>query len=90
MRCPRVAGQVYELRIKRAQSVVSKRMVHLIFSLDLSPSGLKEVLQQLAALGCQHAALHCGLVIELRVTQHINHRARRSGFRIGRAKNDAL
>ena len=90
MRCPRVVGQARKLRIGRAQCVFSKRMVHLIFRLGVAAAGSKKALQQFTALGCQHAALDCGLVIELMVTQHIKHRACGAGFRVSRAKYDAL
>ena len=82
VRHPRVAGQVVERRVGRAQRVVAQRA-------DVHAARLEEVAQQRRRLVGQHAALHLRVVVQARFGEQVQHRAGGAGLGVGRAEHHA-
>ena len=82
VRRPRVAGQIGEGAVGRAQRVVAQRA-------DVHAARLEEVAQQRRRLVGQHAALHLRVVVQARFGEQVQHRAGGAGLGVGRAEHHA-
>ena len=85
----RGAVQMGERGVGRAQRVLAQRVGGQLLRPLGAAAVAEEVAQQCTAFIGQHAALHRGLVVETRLGEQVDHRARSAGLGIRRAVDHA-